>query len=105
MNPQTRIPPPAPVLQPFTQPQYGRDADPTPAHPQFDADIPPLEAHTDPEPQPHNSKDALPPELLQFAQRLRHMDGETLLLLSLLWLLYRENADKKLLLALAYIVF
>ena len=38
-------------------------------------------------------------------ERLRHTDGETLLLLALLWLLYRENADRRLLLALAYIIF
>ena len=37
------------------------------------------------------------------SDRLRHMDSETLLLLALLWMLYQEHADPKLLLALAYI--
>ena len=34
----------------------------------------------------------------------RLLDGETLLLLAFLWLLYREKADKTLLLALLYIL-
>ena len=42
--------------------------------------------------------------LADLAERLRHPNGETLLLLALLWLLYQEKADRKLLLALAYIV-
>lgn len=42
--------------------------------------------------------------LVGLAERLQHPDGETLLLLALLWLLYQEKADRKLLLALAYIV-
>ena len=50
---------------------------------------------------------ALPPPVQSagaaLAARLRHMDGETLLLLALLWLLYQEHADPKLLIALAYI--
>ena len=45
----------------------------------------------------------LPKELTGLAERLQHPDAETLLLLALLWLLYQERADKKLLLALAYI--
>lgn len=46
----------------------------------------------------------LPQELTALTERLRHPDGETLLLLALLWLLRQEKADRKLLLALAYIV-
>lgn len=46
----------------------------------------------------------LPQELAALTDRLRHPDGETLLLLALLFLLWQENADRKLLLALAYIV-
>ena len=53
------------------------------------------------------SAPALPPPLqtvsASLTDRLRHMDGETLLLLALLWLLYQEHAEPKLLLALAYI--
>ena len=45
-----------------------------------------------------------PGVLAGLAERLQHPDGETLLLLALLWLLYQEKADRKLLLALAYIV-
>ncbi len=45
-----------------------------------------------------------PPVLAALTEHLRHPDGETLLLLALLWLLWQENADRKLLLALAYIV-
>lgn len=53
---------------------------------------------------PQPPKPQLPPEIASLTDRLRHMDGETLLLLALLWLLWQEHADKKLLLALAYIV-
>ena len=35
--------------------------------------------------------------------RLQHMDAETLLLLALLWILWQEKANPRLLLALAYI--
>lgn len=80
-----RVPPPVPVLQPFMQPE-----------------LPPV-------PEKRSTaqkslKEALPPELLQLTEHLRHADSETLLLLGILWLLYREHADKKLILALAYIV-
>ena len=44
------------------------------------------------------------PDFSRFTEHFRHMDSETLLLLALLWLLYQEKADRKLLLALAYIV-
>ena len=50
------------------------------------------------------SNDPLTPLLSSFSDRLRHMDSETMLLLALLWLLWQENADRRLLLALAYIV-
>ena len=42
-------------------------------------------------------------EFGDLTERLKNMDTETLLLLALLWLLYQEHADRKLLLALAYI--
>lgn len=59
-----------------------------------------------PEPEPPEPKAAasLPQELASLTGHLRHPDGETLLLLALLWLLWQEKADRKLLLALAYIV-
>ena len=86
MNPQNRcykrVPPPVPVLQPFMQPE------PPPA----------------PETKRSSRRHAMPPELLQLTERLQSADSDTLLLLGLLWLLYRENADKKLILALAYIL-
>ena len=44
------------------------------------------------------------PVLSELTARLRHPDGETMLLLALLYLLWQEHADRKLLLALAYIV-
>lgn len=36
--------------------------------------------------------------------RIKSLDAETLLLLGILWLLWQEKADRRLLLALAYIV-
>ena len=36
--------------------------------------------------------------------RLARLDGETLLLLAILWMLWQEKADRRLLLALAYIL-
>lgn len=36
--------------------------------------------------------------------RIRHTEPETMLLLALLWILWQEHADRKLLLALAYII-
>ena len=42
--------------------------------------------------------------LSALTEHLRHPDGETLLLLALLWLLWQEKADRRLLLALAYII-
>lgn len=53
---------------------------------------------------PAESPPQLPQALSGLAEHLRHPDGETLLLLALLWLLWVEKADRKLLLALAYIV-
>lgn len=38
------------------------------------------------------------------SQRLAHADGETLLLLGLIWLLREDHADTRLLLALTYIL-
>ena len=46
----------------------------------------------------------MPQTLSALTEHLRHPDGETLLLLALLWLLWQEKADRRLLLALAYIV-
>ena len=51
----------------------------------------PQARHPEPEAKPDTSPDAAPA-------------AGTLLLLALLWLLYQEKADRKLLLALAYIV-
>ena len=59
---------------------------------------PPSEKHPE-----QKAVSPLPPELFALTERLRHPDGETLLLLALLWLLWQEKADRKLLLALAYI--
>lgn len=56
-----------------------------------------------PEPE-QKAASPLPQELASLTEHLRHPDGETLLLLALLWLLWQEKADRKLLLALAYIV-
>ena len=39
-----------------------------------------------------------------YCKTLPRMDSDTLLLLAVLWLLMKENGDKKLLLALAYIL-
>lgn len=81
-----RIPPPVPVLQPYVQ---------APAVPAASMEPPP---HPDVPPKKHM------PDFSRFTEHFRHMDSETLLLLALLWLLYQEKADRKLLLALAYIV-
>ena len=60
------------------------------------------------EKQPAAQKPLLPPELAglltDLPDRLRRMDGETLLLLALLWMLWQDKADRKLLLALCYIL-
>ena len=89
-----RTPPPAPVLQPFT-PHTERPAECVQERKrEIPVDLPPQGAR----------EAGVSPELMQIMSRLRRMDSETLLLLGLIWLLYREHADKKLLLALAYIV-
>ncbi|MBP0976234.1 MAG: hypothetical protein J6S92_10725 [Oscillospiraceae bacterium] len=60
-------------------------------------DVPPV--HT---PQPeHPAPDAV----TALTARLRQTDPETLLLLALLWLLWQEHADRRLILALAYIIW
>ena len=94
-----RTPPPAPVLQPFTQTErterpLRRSQETVPEQREIPTDLPPQK--------PQGV--TLSPELMQLIGRIQHMDSETLLLLGLLWLLYREHADKKLLLALAYII-
>ena len=56
---------------------------------------------------PAEQQDSLaqsPLPLSALTEHLRHPDGETLLLLALLWLLWQEKADRALMLALAYIV-
>ena len=53
---------------------------------------------------PHAEPSPQIPVLSELTARLRHPDGETMLLLALLYLLWQEHADRKLLLALAYIV-
>ena len=55
-------------------------------------------------PPPHAEPSPQIPVLSELSARLRHPDGETMLLLALLYLLWQEHADRKLLLALAYIV-
>lgn len=56
-----------------------------------------------PQEQPLSAMPKLSQELGDLTERIKNMDTETLLLLALLWLLYQEHADRKLLLALAYI--
>lgn len=63
-------------------------------------DSPPAQA-TPPSPQ----EAAFQGAISAISERFRHMDSETLLLLALLWLLHQEHADRKLLLALAYIIW
>ena len=64
-----------------------------------------------PKPEPAFASEA-PPEkapltepLAALTARFRQSDPETLLLLALLWLLWQEHADRKLILALAYIIW
>lgn len=60
-------------------------------------------------PQPQPTVSQMPPPnqgtFTALTERIRHTDPETLLLLALLWLLWQEQADRKLLLALAYIAW
>ena len=56
------------------------------------------------EPPEQKAPSRMPQELASLTEHLRHPDGETLLLLALLWLLWQEKADRKLLLALVYIM-
>ena len=55
-----------------------------------------------------NPPPPIPPELrtllTDFPDRLKRLDGETLLLLGLLWMLWQDKADRRLLIALAYIL-
>ena len=57
----------------------------------------------DPAPQEKSNASAMPQMLRDLTGRLQHMDAETLLLLALLWILWQEKANSRLLLALAYI--
>lgn len=59
-----------------------------------------------PPPPPKQNPGSLPQLSQLFGDlsgRLQHMDAETLLLLALLWMLWQEKANPRLLLALAYI--
>lgn len=62
-----------------------------------------------PQPQPQPTVSQMPPPnqgtFTVLTERIRRTDPETLLLLALLWLLWQEQADRKLLLALAYIAW
>ncbi|MBQ8923068.1 MAG: hypothetical protein IJ060_13090 [Oscillospiraceae bacterium] len=66
---------------------------------------PPLPPEPEPAPRPQQSP-VLPfhSSLRSLTEQLRNADGETLLLLGLIRLLYQDHADSKLLLALAYIL-
>lgn len=89
-NPQQHpIPPPPPIPVP-----------PPEQHFEPKCDCPPPEQQP-----PQNPNRSFAQTVSGLTERLRHADGETLLLLALIWLLYREKADHKLLLALAYILF
>lgn len=88
-RPHAQTAPAAPPAPPKSPPEPLRLPPPPVHHPEPQASIPP--------------RPAVPPALNALTDRLRHMDGETLLLLALLWLLWQEHADPKLLLALAYI--
>ena len=57
----------------------------------------------DPAPQEKANAPAMPQMLRDLTGRLQHMDAETILLLALLWMLWQEKANPRLLLALAYI--
>lgn len=86
---QPHVPPPPPMPQPAQPPE------PLPLPP------PPVRQPMPPKHEaPHPN---VPPAVSALTDRLRRMDGETLLLLALLRLLWLEHADPKLLLALAYI--
>lgn len=87
---QQPSPPPPPLHEPPPAP--------LPEPPQLPPPVQP------PSPPRHDAPRApVPPAVSALTDRLRRMDGETILLLALLWLLWQEHADPKLLLALAYI--
>lgn len=96
--PQQRPPRLVPHVSPSPPPPPSPPPAPPPEKPLPPVPLPPQESVPPPPPRP-----MLPPAAAALADRLRHMDGETLLLLALLWLLWQEHADPKLLLALAYI--
>ena len=54
--------------------------------------------------EPLNRPDSSPFGMIRHALRNIKTDSDTLLIAALLWLLYKEGADIKLLLALAYII-
>ena len=94
-----------PRFQP--EPESGRYAPPPPRRREPPAA--PVPEPQEPEIPPFApQKPLLPPELAglltDLPDRLRRMDGETLLLLALLWMLWQDKADRKLLLALCYIL-
>ena len=66
--------------------------------------VPAPAASLPPPPEPPQQHPAVSAMLQSLTQQLRHADSETLLLIGLLWLLYQDRADSKLLLALAYIL-
>ncbi len=68
--------------------------------PELPPDPPPVQSPMQSPPQAQPIRDAVS----SLTQRIKSTDPETMLLLALLWLLWQEHADRKLLLALAYII-
>lgn len=80
-----------------------------PSHPQRKPVSPCTPPDLPPPPEPNAPSPQKEPSfqrtIAALTERFRRTDSETLLLLALLWLLWQEHADRKLLLALAYIIW
>ena len=81
--------------------QSGPVPPPVPAEPKAE---PPQEMPKPPEPKPENIPSVTPPSGFGALLQTIGKDHETLLLLSLLFLLIREGADTALILALVYVL-
>ena len=105
----SRRPPPVPPAAPHAQNPVRMTAQESPQEVQRESP-PECTAAAEKEkqavqaPEKTNFPPPLSDELRHLRERFRHMDSETMLLLALLWMLRQEHADRKLLLALAYIV-
>ena len=93
-QPDRRTPPPPPAPEPSTL------SPPAPPSPKSA----PAEASQEQHKETENRLPELSALMTDLPARIARLDGETLLLLGILWMLWQEKADRRLLIALAYIL-